>query len=153
MSGKLHDQLKNWLLEVGEHSVDRKGKLYYTRTYSGDSEPLDIRKGKKHVEYRPDVIFERGKSRFIIEIAQNDPWLAWVGEVFMAKLATGFWGVCLVLFDEGRELVRNRLGLVEIVLEFKPNYLYYVVLEGEEATNIDLAKKTLRLYLEKKGWL
>lgn len=56
LSGSPHDALKAYLLDLGKKVEDYKGKPYY-EVYSGDSEPIDIRLGRRHIAYQPDVVW------------------------------------------------------------------------------------------------
>jgi len=63
LSERLHDRLKNWLVELGEQVKDSRGNPKYS-SYSGDSQPIDIRFGMKHVEYQPDVVWKNTVNYF-----------------------------------------------------------------------------------------
>lgn len=76
---KLHDDLKNFLLEVGK-------KEGY-KSFSGDSECLDIRLKKRHTEYKPDVVWKSKTSCHVFEFAFTEDWRAIVGEFTLAWLA------------------------------------------------------------------
>lgn len=82
----LHTSLKKWLIELGENYTYNK-KRYYQRCYSGDSEPIDVRKGKRHIEYQPDVIFERNGRLSVIELAFEEDWRAIAGEICLCSLS------------------------------------------------------------------
>ena len=76
---RLHTKLKKFLIEVGT-------KEGYT-SYSGDSECLDVRFKRKHIEYKPDVIWKRKTACHAFEIAFTEDWRAIVGEFTLAWLA------------------------------------------------------------------
>jgi hypothetical protein len=76
---RLHEKLKSFLIEVGQ-------KEGY-KSFSGDSECLDIRLKKKRIEYKPDVIWKSKTSCHVFEIAFTEDWRAIVGEFTLAWLA------------------------------------------------------------------
>ena len=85
----------------------------------------------------------------MIEIAKNEDWRAWIGEILLASKVSGFWGVCLVLFNEDEEFVRNLLGLVKTTLKLKENDLFHIILKDESAVNVDLATQAVESYLKR----
>lgn len=151
MTQSLHEPLKNWLIEMGKTKKDGKDNSYYSEVYSGDSQPLDIRRGKKHFTYQPDVIYVRKGRTRILEIAQTENWRAWVGELALAKGVQGFWGICLILFEEDEEFVGNVFHVMEKVLDL--DWWGYVVLEDEETIDFEKAKKRLTKELKDWDWL
>lgn len=74
----VHEKLKHWLIELG----DENGY----EAYSGDSEPIDVRVERKHVEYRPDVVWNYKGRLYIIELAFSEDWRAIVGEFLLVSL-------------------------------------------------------------------
>jgi hypothetical protein len=75
-----HTSVKEVLMELGDETE------YYT-VKSGDSEPLDIRLGKRHITYRPDVYFITSQGKILIfEIAFTEDERAIVGEDCLASL-------------------------------------------------------------------
>ena len=85
LSASLHDSLKQWLVELGERAEDAKGNAKY-EAYSGDSEPIDIRYGKKHIEYNPDVVWNNKGKLYIMEVAFSENWRSIVGEIALASM-------------------------------------------------------------------
>ncbi len=69
LSETAHTTLKKYLVNLGKNVKDSKGEPYYDVCCSGDSEPLDIRVKKKHLEYFPDVIWKRKGKYYLIELA------------------------------------------------------------------------------------
>jgi hypothetical protein len=82
---KLHRSIKSWLMELG-NSQENKGKKYY-RCYSGDGEPLFIQQTRRHISYRPDVVWGDGSQSVVFELAFTDGWRAIAGEVLLAALS------------------------------------------------------------------
>ncbi|MGD0650206.1 MAG: hypothetical protein ABSA97_03540 [Verrucomicrobiia bacterium] len=82
---KLHESIKHWLMELGVSQMNR-GRNYY-RCYTGDSEPLDVRVRRRHVSYRPDVVWEAGSQSVVFELAFTDGWRAIAGEIILAALS------------------------------------------------------------------
>lgn len=76
---RLHEKLKKMLIDIGS-------KAGY-KSFSGDSECLDIRLKRKHIEYKPDVIWKSKTSCHVFEIAFTEDWRAIVGEYILAWLA------------------------------------------------------------------
>lgn len=66
--------------------IDIGSKAGYA-SFSGDSECLDIRLKRKHIEYKPDVIWKSRNSCHVFEIAFTEDWRAIVGEYTLAWLA------------------------------------------------------------------
>lgn len=151
MSQSIHDPLKNWLVERAKTKTDASGKPYYSAAYSGDSQPLDIRKGRKHFTYQPDVVLDRKGRVRIIEIAQSENWRAWVGELALAKAVPGFWGVCLILFEEEEDFVGSVFHVMEKVLNL--DWWAYLILTDKEVEDLKVAKKTVEKNLSEWGWL
>lgn len=80
-----HNDLRDILVEYGEKAQDKKNNTFFSRSYSGDSEPLDVRRGQKSIEWNPDVVWIRTGKKFIIEIALSENWRSIVGEFALAK--------------------------------------------------------------------
>lgn len=146
MSERTHVVLKEYLLELGKQVKDARGQPYY-KVYSGDSEPIDIRFRRKHIEYAPDIVWERRGKPFIIEIALNEDWRSIVGEITLANLTKKCTGILIITtgWDEDYfgnlvPLIGNKLGVT----------WYYIILDEEEIKEIERAKRTLRTNL--KEW-
>jgi hypothetical protein len=82
----LHQGLKDWLIDLGGSQKTSSGKLYY-KSYSGDSNPIDVRMGKRRIHYQPDVVWEHAGATIVIELALEDDWRAIVGEIVLAGLS------------------------------------------------------------------
>jgi hypothetical protein len=81
-----HDELKQWLIDLGKGVMDKKDNQYYSEVWSGDSKSLDIRIRKKHTEYNPDVIWKYRGGKCIFEIAFTEDWRAIAGEICLASM-------------------------------------------------------------------
>jgi hypothetical protein len=65
---QFREELKTFLIELGE-------KEGY-KSYSGYSECLDVRIKRKRIEYKPDVVWNTGKSCYAFEFAFTEDWRA-----------------------------------------------------------------------------
>lgn len=75
-----HTAVKKALMELGESTERYKAK-------SGDSEPLDVRLGKRHITYRQDVYWLTPQGRIMVfEIPLTEDERAIVGELCLASL-------------------------------------------------------------------
>ena len=146
MSERTHEVLKKYLLELGIKVTDARGEPYY-EVYSGDSEPIDIRLRKRHLEYLPDVVWERRGKPFIIEIALTEEWRSIVGEITLAHLAKKCTGILIVTSGWSEDYLNNLVSLVGDKLGIT---WYYINLEEEDLKDIERAKRTLRTSL--KEW-
>ena len=151
MSQSLHEPLKNWIIELAKSKVDGNGKSYYDNVYTADSQPLDIRRGKKHFTYQPDVVLDRKGRTRVLEIAQTEKWRSWVGELALAKSVSGFWGICLILFEEDDEFVGSIFHVMEKVLDL--DWWGYLILEGKETNDLKAAQKKISSSLKEWDWL
>jgi len=145
MSEKAHNTLKEYLLELGRNVKDSKGKPYY-RVYSGDSEPIDIRRGKKHIEYAPDVIWERKGRPLIIEIALNEDWRSIVGELTLASLAKGCYAILVITTNWDEEYLDSLMSIIGDKLGI---YWYYIILNEKDLRNLEETKKMIKSFMKK----
>jgi hypothetical protein len=146
LSETLHDSLKQWLVELGKQIKDAKGKPRY-EAYSGDSQPIDIRYGKKHVEYNPDVVWSRRGRLYIIELAFSENWRSIVGEIALASMIKD----CeLFLITQGfpSTFIENLIPMFGKKLGV--HWMYY---NYEEVSNLDSMKKDIRKWLKEKHWI
>ena len=81
----LHEELKKWLIDLGKNVKYKRGKPYYS-AWSGDSKPLDIRIGKKHDTYQPDVVWKHRNEICVFEIAFTEAWREIAGEICLASM-------------------------------------------------------------------
>jgi hypothetical protein len=139
--------LKQWLVELGKQSKDANGNPRYEASYSGDSEPIDIRYGKKHVEYIPDVVWNRKGRLHIIELAFSENWRSIVGEIASASMIKG----CkLALITQGflDTFVENLVPMFGEKLEVWWMYNNY-----EEVSDLDSMKRDIRKWLKDSNWI
>jgi len=139
---RFHEELKNFLIEYGE----KKGY----KSYSGDSEPLDIRLRQKHIEYKPDVIWKRKESYYIFEIAFTENWRAIIGEFILASLKEGsrFFIFRLVKTEEEVGSAYDFLNnLFSILGEKNDLNWYFWIFTEQDAKNFGRAKVKIRKQL------
>jgi hypothetical protein len=148
MSERLHNPLKQWLVELGEQTKDSRGNPRY-EAYSGDSQPIDIRYGKKHVEYKPDVVWNHRGQLHIIELAFSENWRSIVGEIALASMVKH----CkLFLVTQGfpHEFVLDNL----VPMFAKKFDLWYTVYNYEdEIDDLDSVEKDIRKHLKDLRWI
>lgn len=149
MSEGSHYTLKNFLLELGESIEDSKGRKYYDRVYSGDSEPLDIRHGRKHIEYQPDVVWKRRGRYFLIEIALTEDWRMIVGEIASTRLI-GNSRLMIVSSGWDNEYLDSLISIVAGKLKVRCSYINF---DEEEMKDVEHVKKDLSSFLEECGWI
>lgn len=146
LSESLHDSLKQWLVDLGNQIKDSRGNPKY-EAYSGDSQPIDIRYGKKHIEYSPDVVWNRKGQQYFIELAFSENWRSVVGEIALASMVKN----CkLLLITQGftNEYVDNLVPMFGKKLDV--NWMYY---NFEELGDLDSMKKDIRKWLKESHWL
>jgi hypothetical protein len=105
---KLHSKLKSFFIEVGT----KEGYI----SFSGDSECLDVRFKKQHIEYKPDVIWKSNTSCHVFEFAFTEDWRAIVGEFTLAWLAGCSSFTVFRLLPVGSETVESQRGNWEKVI-------------------------------------
>jgi hypothetical protein len=145
---QFHKELKAFLIELGE-------KEGY-KSYSGDSECLDVRIKKKCVPYKPDVIWNTGKSCYVFELAFTEDWRAVIGEFALAWLkgCSRFFVFRLVNTEEEKdsqyELLNNLFGILWKGLEeISKTKWYFWVFTKKDARDIDKTKRAIRTQLKK----
>ena len=140
LSESLHNSLKQWLVELGKRIKDANGKPKY-EAYSGDSRPIDVRYGKKHVEYLADVVWNRRGRLYIIELAFSENWRCIVGEIALASMIKD----CrFFLITQGlpNEFINNLVPMFGKKL--RVHWMYY---NYEEVSDLDSMKKIFE-----NGW-
>ena len=146
-----HNQLRDILVDKGKNAFDAKGNPYFKRSYSGDSEPIDIRRGFSSTEWNPDVIWVRKSKKFIIEIALSENWRSIVGEFTLAKLLDA-WGILFITdFDE--DYFSDLLKILENGLNYN-KYSFYL-LDEEELEDVNATSNQIIKWLRKwkfTGW-
>ena len=138
MSKKLHEEIKSFLIELGQN------KGY--KAYSGDSQPLDVRIKQRHLEYKPDVIWKtkRGKH-YIFEIAFTEDWRAVAGEYALSHISDASnYFVFRFVEDEDEldfeyDLINNLLGILSE--RFKTTGYSFWIITKDEAKNFEIKKK------------
>jgi hypothetical protein len=146
LSESLHDSLKQWLVELGKQTKDANGNPRY-EAYSGDSQPIDVRYGKKHVEYNPDVVWNRRGRLYIIELAFSENWRSIVGEIALASVIKD----CkLFLITQGfpNGFMENLVPMFGKKLGV--HWMYY---NYEELSDLDSMKKDIWKWLKEKRWV
>jgi len=83
---RLHEQLKNWLIDLGKSVKDKRGADYYSKVWTGDSESLTIQLGNWRDSYSPDVVWKRKDQKCVFEISFTEDWRAVAGEIFLASM-------------------------------------------------------------------
>lgn len=143
MSESLHDSLKQWLVELGGQVKDARRNPRY-EAYSGDSQPIDIRYGKKHVEYNPDVVWNHKGQLHIIELAFSENWRSIVGEIALASMIKH----CkMFIITQGftQEFIDNLVPMFG--KKFDVNWTYY---NYEELGDLKSMEKDIREWLKKE---
>jgi len=140
-----HEELKSFLIELGQ-------KEGY-KSYSGDSEPLDIRLKQKRIEYKPDVIWRRREAYYIFEIAFTEDWRAIIGEYILTALKESarffifrFVGSAEEV-DSEHDFLDNLLSILG--KKFERTIWYFWIFTKEDAKNFDRTKITIRKWLRK----
>ena len=135
----VHEDLKQWLLELG------KSNGY--ETYSGDSEPIDIRIKRKRVEYIPDVIWNWKGGLYIIELAFSEDWRAIVGEFLLVSMIKNCKEFFMVTVGDP-EFTGDLFKIVEKKLGFH-RWISYTF----EEIDLETMRRELRSYLKEKEWI
>lgn len=146
MSEKLHDRLKQWLVELGKQIKDGRGNPQY-ESYSGDSQPIDIRVGMKHVEYQPDVVWNRKGKLYIMELAFSENWRSIVGEIALASMKKHC-KVLLITQGFENEFIDNLVPLFGKKLGV--HWTYY---NFEELSDYSSMKRDIRKFLKELHWI
>ena len=147
---KIHDSLKYWIIEQATQKKDSKGKSYYDRVYSGDTEPVDIRIRMKHFDYRPDVVLVRRDRKSIIEIALSEEWRAVVGELALLKAYRAASAIFIV-YGWKDDTLEDIFSVMGEVLNFE-NW-YYINLDEEDIGSLEKVKKVIGDALVEWDWI
>lgn len=145
MSKTPHNQIKSFLIELG------KEEGY--KSYSGDSEPLDIRLRRKRIEYKPDVIWKYKEKIYVFEIAFTEDWRAIIGE-FMSACLKGCSQFFIFRFVESVSDIDNEYDLLNNLLsiiceKFKETYWGFRILTKRDFKNFEKAKNSIKRDLRK----
>lgn len=145
---QFHEELKTFLIELGE-------KEGY-KSYSGDSECLDVRIKRKRIEYKPDVVWNTGKSCYVFEFAFTEDWRAVIGEFALAWLkgCSRFFVFRLVDTEEEQDseydLLNNLFGILwKEFKRIKKTRWFFWVLTKKDKRDIERTKKNIRKELKK----
>lgn len=138
----VHEKLKHWLIELG----DENGY----EAYSGDSEPVDVRVKRKHIEYRPDVVWNYKGRLYIIELAFSEDWRAIVGEFLLVSLIKNCREFFMVTIGDP-----DFTGDIFKIVERKLNFHRWISYTFEEVdlNSIRDMKKEIESHLEEKRWI
>jgi hypothetical protein len=101
MKKSLHDELKQWLIELGKTVKDKRENPYYSETWTGDSKSVDLRVGRKHDTDRPDVIWKSKGDKCIFQIAFQESWREIAGEICLASMVEDCSKVFIITYVEG----------------------------------------------------
>lgn len=140
---KIHDELKQWLLELGQKSS-------YDKSYSGDSQPIDIRIKKKHIEYNPDVVWDYRGSLYITEIAFSEDWRAIVGEFLLVSMISNCKGFFIITVGDS-EFTSDLFKLIERKID-QPYWISYTF-EPSDLKDANYVKKEIRRWLKQNNWI
>jgi len=151
MSERIHELLKTFLIDLGKSVKDSRNNPYYDNVYSGDSEPVDIRLGKRHLEDKPDVGWERRGKPFLIEITMTQEWRTIVGQITLASMVKNIGGIFILTSGWTTDYINTVVSL--ICGKLGVTQWFMLNLSKEDMEDIDKAKKTIISYLRKYNWV
>lgn len=137
-----HQRLKTWLIELGQ-------KAGY-ESYSGDSESIDIRVKRKHIEYQPDVVWNWKGDLYIVELAFSEDWRAIVGEFLLVSMIKNCKDFLMVTVGDP-EFTGDLFKIVGKKLDFRRWFSY--TFEESDLENVDKMKREIRSYLKERRWI
>jgi hypothetical protein len=146
---RFHEELKNFLIELG----DKEGY----KSFSGDSECLDVRLKKKRIEYKPDIVWQTGKAYYVFELAFTEDWRAVIGEYALAwlKECSRFFVFRFVKgqeeLDSEYELFNNLFGILGNKFE-KTKWFFWILTEEDEQ-DFEKTKKTIKKELRRWNFI
>lgn len=139
----VHNELKQWLLDLGLKSG-------YKESYSGDSEPIDIRVGEKHVEYHPDVVWNWKGGLYIIELAFSDNWRAIAGELLLASIVKNCkWFYTITVGDP--DFTGALFKIIGTKVDFNRWSSY--TFEDSDLKDVEKMKREIKGHLKELGWI
>jgi hypothetical protein len=138
----VHTELKQWLLELGEKSG--------YEAYSGDSEPIDIRIKKKHIEYFPDVIWNWKGGLYITEIAFSEDWRAIVGEFFLASMIKNIKGFFMITVGDSG-FTYDLFHIIDKKMGFGKWISY--TFDNSDLRNLEKMKANIKSWLKQNQWI
>jgi hypothetical protein len=135
-------------------SKNSKGQSYY-EVYSGDSQPIHIVQGKRHIENKPDVVWEyKGKPSLTIEIALTEEWRTTVGEITLAYLTKGCEEILLITANWDETYIKNLVSLIGDKLKQaskRPFYTYCINLDENQLKDLEEIKRLIKKTPETMG--
>lgn len=105
---------------------------------------------RKHVEYRPDVVWNYKGRSYIIELAFSEDWRAIVGEFLLVSLIKNCREFFMVTIGDP-DFTGDLFKIVERKLKFH-RWISYTF-EEADLNSIRNMKKEIESYLEEKGWI
>jgi len=139
----VHNELKHWLLYLGTQSG-------YDQSYSGDSEPIDIRVGEKHIEYHPDVIWNWKGGLHIIELAFSEDWRSITGELVLASMVKNCTEFYLITIGDPK-FTGDLYKIIGSKIAFKKWISY--TFEDSDLKDIDKMKREIKSHLKQRNWV
>ena len=152
-----HEKLKAFLIELGK-------KNGY-RSFSGDSECLDVRINRKRIDYKPDVVWQTGNSYYIFELAFTEDLRAVIGEFVLSWLkgCSKFFVFRLVDIEEKRDSehdsLKNHFGLMTNLFKnikserFGSITVSFYVLTKKQEKDMDRTKREIKRKLKESGFI
>lgn len=139
----VHDELKQWLLDLGTKSG-------YIESYSGDSEPIDIRVGRKSVEYHPDVVWNWNGGFYIIELAFSDDWRAIAGELLLSSIVKNCKWFYMITVGEP-----DFTGALFNIIGKKVNFNKWssYTFEYSDLEDVEKMKREIKGHLKEMQWI
>lgn len=155
----LHEELKNWLIDLGRNMKDKRGKSYYL-TWSGDSKPLVIRLGKKHDAYQPDVVWKHRDEICAFEIAFTETWREIAGEICLASMVEDCVKIFIITYPpEGDASIyeyrwKNFVSMVgkKVGLKYGADVVF-IPYDSYKENKIDKIKQLVLDKLKERNWV
>jgi len=159
-----HDEIKQWLIDLGKSVKDKKGNPYYSEVWSGDSKSLDIRIRKKHAEYNPDVIWKHRGEKCIFEIAFTEDWRAIAGEICLASMVEDCTKIFIITYVPGslvsgsEDIYESRWGNFISMVGEKVDLRYgadaiFIPFDLYDGNKIDEIKMLILTRLKDRNWV
>lgn len=155
----LHEELKNWLIDLGRNVKDKRGKPYYS-TWTGDSKQLVVRMGKKHDTYQPDVVWKHRDEICVFEIAFTETWREVAGEVCLASMVEDCVKIFVITYlPEGDASIyehrwKEFVSMVgeKVGLKYSAEALF-IPYDFHEENKIDEVKQLVLARLKERNWV
>lgn len=126
------------------------GKEHGYETYSGDSQPVDVRVKRKHIEYAPDVVWDWKGRLYITELAFSEDWRAIAGEFLLASLIKNCKGFFMVTVGDP-DFTGDLFKIIEKKLDFHQWISY--TFEESDLSNFRKVKREIQSYLKEREWI